>query len=124
MAPVRAETAAFRERMERARADLAPRVEQARADREAPAEELRHDARNGQVPAEDRALVQRVVDGETTWRAVYSGEDDHWAAVQHRERFGEELAAGVERLSLEDPELASLLAEARLASRPEGDDRG
>jgi hypothetical protein len=123
VARVRAETAAFRERMERARAELAPRVERARADREVAMEELRHEFRNGQVPAEDRALVQRVLDGETTWRAVYSGEDDHWTAVQHRERFGAELTAGVERLVEDDPDVASWLAEVRLKTgRGEADD--
>ncbi len=106
---LRAETAAFRDRMEQVKADLAPRVERARADREAAMAELRHDAANGQVPAQDRALVQRVLDGQTTWRAVYSGEDDHWTAVEHRERFGRELSEGVEQLVREDDELADLL---------------
>lgn len=117
---LRAETAAFRDRMEQVKADLAPRAERARAEREAAAAELRHDLANGQVPAQDRALVERVIDGQTTWRAVYSGEDDHWTAVEHRERFGRELSEGVEQLVREDDELADLLHDLqRRTGRPD-----
>jgi hypothetical protein len=117
---LRAETAAFRDRMEQVKADLAPRVEQARADREAAMAELRHDFANGQVPAQDRALVERVLTGQTTWRAVYSGEDEHWTAVEHRERFGRELSDGVERLVREDDDLADLLHDLQRRTGPEG----
>jgi hypothetical protein len=106
---LRAETAAFRDRMVQAKAALEPRAERARADRQAAMADLRHDLNNGQVPAQDRALVERVLTGQTTWRAVYSGEDDHWTAVEHRERFGRELSDGVEQLVHEDDELADLL---------------
>jgi hypothetical protein len=116
VARVRAETAAFRERMEAMKAELAPRAERARAEREEAMAELRQDLRNGQVPAEDRPVVQRVVDGETTWRAVYTGEDDHWSAVQHRARIGQELSVTVEQLTADDDELATWLTEVRRAT--------
>jgi hypothetical protein len=118
---LRAETAAFRDRMERAKADLEPRIERARADREAAMAELRHDLNNGQVPAQDRALVERVVSGQTSWRAVYSGEDDHWTAVEHRERFGRELSDGVEQLVREDDDFADLLHDLQRRATPAED---
>jgi hypothetical protein len=119
---LRADTAAFRDRMVKAKAALEPRVERARADRQAAMADLRHDLDNGQVPAQDRALVERVLTGQTDWRAVYSGEDDHWTAVEHRERFGHELSDGVERLVREDDELADLLRDLqRRAGREDRD---
>ena len=63
------------------------------------------------------ALVERVLTGQTTWRAVYSGEDDHWTAVEHRERFGRELSEGVEQLVREDDELAELLHDLQRRTR-------
>lgn len=117
---LRAETAAFRDRMEQVKADLAPRTERARADREAAMAELRHDFTNGQLPAQDRALVERVLTGQTTWRAVYSGEDEHWTAVEHRERFGRELSDGVAQLVREDDDLADLLRDLQRRTGSEG----
>lgn len=122
VARLRNDNAAFRDRMERAKADLQPRVERARADREQAMAELRDDYNNGQVPAEDRALIRRIMQGETTWRAVFTGEDDHWTAVDYRERFGGELAAGVDELVQGDEELASWLNEVQRRTDPARDD--
>lgn len=118
VARLREETAAFRDRMERTKADLQPQAERARADREQAMADLRHAYDNNQLPAEERALVRRVTDGETAWRAVFTGEDDHWTAVDYRERFGQAFAAGVERLIDENEELASCLDEVQRQTRP------
>lgn len=87
-----------------ARAQLQPQRDQLRQEREQSQREVRDAMRNGQLGPEQRAVVERIERGETTWRAVASGEDDHWSAVGFRESLGERLEALVEDLREHDPE--------------------
>ncbi len=114
----REETAAFREQTERAKTELRPRAEKARADRAEAMVELRRDFADRRVPEEDRALISRVLGGETTWYDVLSGIDEHPTAVDYRARLGAEFSHGVEQLAADDEDLAQALSDAQ------PDDRG
>lgn len=109
----REETAAFREQMERLKTELRPRAERASADRSEAMEELRRDFADKRVPEEDRALIARVLGGETTWHDVLSGIDEHATAVDYRNRFGAEFSRSVEQLAADDEDLAQALGDAQ-----------
>lgn len=85
-----------------ARAQLQPQREQLRQELEQSRREVHDALRNGQLGPEQRALVERIERGETSWRAVASGQDEHWSAVGFRESFGERLEQLVQDLR-EDP---------------------
>lgn len=87
-----------------ARAQLQPERDQLRRQREQVQQELRDAHRLHQLGPEQRALMDRIERGETSWRAVASGQDDHWSAVGFRESFGERLEQLVEEMREEDPE--------------------
>lgn len=113
---LRQEAAVFRDRMEQAKAQLQPRADQARAEREEATRQLRRDLQEGAVEAADRALLARVVGGETTWHDVMSGADAHPAATDYRARFTARFRDALERLVEADEDLSRDVREVRQAS--------
>ena len=103
------------------RAALAEARQQLRTERE----RLERDAlaayRNGQLEPQDRALVKRIDDGDTTWAAVAHGTDDHWTAQATREQVGEQIEETLEEMRAEDPEFLveheTTIAEAEAMAR-------
>lgn len=116
---LRAQAADLKDRMNRLNADLQPEAARIRAERDAALAEAAKEYRDGDVPVEDRPLVKRVVDGDTTWRAVMTGEDEHPTAVAYRARMGEAFTEVVERIKLEDDEFAAELDDARRGTEPQ-----
>lgn len=90
-----------------ARAGRAALQEQ-RAQLRAERQRLERDAlaayRNGTLGHQERALVQRIDRGETTWSAVAAGTDDHWTATALREAVGEQVEEQVEQMREDDPD--------------------
>ena len=95
---------------------------EARAQLRGERERLERDAmaayRNGQLDPEDRALVKRIDDGDTTWTAVAHGTDDHWTARAAREQVGAQVEETLEEMRAEDPEFL-MEHEAAIASAEE-----
>lgn len=103
------------------RAALAEARAQVRAQREALEREARSALRHGTLGHEERALMERIDRGETTWEAVSHGTDDHWTARGLRERVGEQVEDVLQDLR-EDPEFrvehdAALRAADEMAER-------
>lgn len=96
---LRAESATFLAEVERERADLRARREHAEAD-------YADQARDGRAGDARRQLQERVDDGETTWRDVLSGADDHWTAREVRSELVTDARAEVDAIEESDPELA------------------
>lgn len=89
---------------QRARAGLAEQREQLRLERERAQQDLRDSLRNGELGPEQRALVERIERGETSWRDVMTGADGHRSALDFRESFGDRLEQLVEQLRQADPQ--------------------
>lgn len=108
------------------KAELAELREQLAGERREEEQAVRDALRNGQLPPEQRALVERIERGETSWRAVVHGEDDHWSAQDFRTDLGDRLGALVEELRRDDPEFRAehdqALADAAEVARTAGDD--
>ncbi|GAA2155078.1 hypothetical protein GCM10009844_41780 [Nocardioides koreensis] len=83
-------------------------LQEQRAQLRAERQRLERDAlaayRNGTLGHQERALVQRIDRGETTWRAVAAGTDDHWTAAALREAVGEQVEEQVEQMREADPD--------------------
>jgi type IV secretory pathway VirJ component len=97
------------------RAALQQQRDQLRTQRLKLEAEARTAYRADQLGHEERALMQRIERGETTWQAVASGADDHWTASRVREAVGEQVEVELEELRRDDPEFraehdATLLA--------------
>ena len=86
------------------RAALQEQRAQLRAERERLEREALAAYRNGTLGHQERALVERIDRGETTWRAVAAGTDDHWTAAAVRESVGEQVEEQVEQLRAENPD--------------------
>ena len=80
---------------------------QLRAARERATEEYADEAREGEAGRAREELQRRIDEEKTTWRAVMSGEDQHWSAVEVREEVVGDARAEVDRIELEDPEMAA-----------------
>lgn len=79
---------------------------QLRAARERAMAAYAEEAREGEAGRAREVLQRRVDDGETTWRRVMSGEDEHWSAVEVREEITSDARAEVDRIEMTDPETA------------------
>lgn len=77
-----------------------------RADRLRAGEEYAERARAGEAGRAREELQRRIDREETTWRAVMSGADQHWSAVEVRDEIAGDARAEVDRMELEDPELS------------------
>lgn len=60
--------------------------------------------RNGQLGHEERALVDRVERGETSWTAVAHGTDQHWTAEGLRARVADGVEETLDELLVSDPD--------------------
>lgn len=100
----REQTHELTESIKAARAGLAEERARIQAERLRLETEARHAHRNGQLGHGERALVDRIDRGETTWQAVVNGTDDHWTAEGARRELGEGVEAMVEDLRDNDPE--------------------
>jgi hypothetical protein len=108
--------------MRRARAALAPMREQLERERAVAHQDLRNALRNGDLAAEQRALVERLTRGETTWREVLMGGDDHWSATALRDQLATGLGEVVERLREQDDEFRA--AHDRLLREADTEEQG
>lgn len=88
LAEVQAERAVLREARERA------------------SEEYAAEARAGEAGQAREELQRRIDRGETSWRQVMSGEDQHRSAVQVREEIVGEARAEVDRMERDDPAMS------------------
>lgn len=86
------------------RAALQQQRDQLRAQRLKLEAEARTAYRTNQLGPEERALMQRIDRGETTWQAVASGADDHWTASRVRDDLGRQIEVQLEELRRDDPE--------------------
>lgn len=116
VAQLRQETATFRAGMEAAKARLRPRADQARAERVEAKRQLRRDFGEGKVDPADRALVARVLDGQTTWHAVMNGQDVHPTATGYRARLTDQVRGVVDHLNEVDQDLSDDLKQTRRGS--------
>lgn len=103
------------------RAALAEARDRAREQREGLEREALAALRNGTLGHEDRALMERIDRGDTTWQAVSHGTDDHWTARGLRDRVGEQVEDLLGELR-EDPDFrmeheAALRAADEMAER-------
>lgn len=102
---LRTDGAAFLAQVETERAEL-------RAAREEAMAEYAEEAREGGA-GRARAELQRRLDAEeTTWRAVMSGADEHWSAVQVRAEVVGDARAEIDVIERTDPEAARRYREA------------
>lgn len=62
------------------------------------------EAREGVAGRAREVLQRRIDDGETTWRTVMTGDDQHWSAVAVRDEIVSDARAEVDRIELTDPE--------------------
>ena len=79
---------------------------QLREARERATEEYAEGAREGEAGRAREELQRRMDREETTWRAVMSGEDQHWSAVEVRDEIVGDARAEVDRIELEDRAMA------------------
>lgn len=113
-ARLREQTAAITREMHEARDKLRSERERLRRER---LEEERRSAeahRRGELPPERAAVAQRVERGETTWRDVVSGRDEHSSARAFRAVFAREVEVAVQDLRDDDPEFRAEHDEALL----------
>lgn len=96
---LRAQSASLLAEVEIERAQLRAAREQAEA-------EYAEQARGGEAGRAREELQRRIDDEETTWRAVMSGEDRHWSAIEVREEIVGDARTEVDRLEVDDPEMA------------------
>jgi hypothetical protein len=80
--------------------------QQLREARERATQEYAEQARDGEAGAAREELQDRIDQGETTWREVLSGEDQHWSAVEVRDEIVGDARAEVDRVEREDPEMS------------------
>ena len=74
--------------------------------RERATEEYAEQARDGDAGRAREELQKRIDREETTWRAVMSGEDQHWSAVEVRDEIVGDARGEVDQLEREDPRLS------------------
>lgn len=77
-----------------------------RAARERALSAYADEARDGDAGRAREVLQRRIDEGETTWRSVMSGADDHWSAVEVREEIAGDARAEVDLIERTDPEAA------------------
>lgn len=82
--------------------DLAGQLEELRRQRREAEGEYAEQARRGDAGQARKRLQERMDKGETTWRDVLSGRDDHWSAQDVREEVARDARQEVDRLELED----------------------
>lgn len=95
------------------RHDSAGLLEQVRAERDALREtrerctnELAAAARAGEQGPARRELQRRLDLEQTTWRAVMSGQDEHWSAVEVRAEVVGDARRTIDELEKDDPEFS------------------
>lgn len=93
---LRAQSASLLAEVEAERATL-------REARERAQEEYAEQAREGAAGRAREELQRRIDREETSWRAVMSGEDQHWSAVEVRHEIVGDARTEVDRMELEDP---------------------
>lgn len=81
---------------------LQAQLDELRRQRHAAEGEYAEQARRGDAGPARKRLQERMDRGETTWRDVLSGRDDHWSAEDVREEVAREARQEVDRLELED----------------------
>lgn len=84
--------------------DLQGQHEELRRQRREAEGEYAEQARRGEAGQARRRLQERMDRGETTWRDVLSGRDDHWSAEDVREEIARDARQEIDRLELEDEE--------------------
>ncbi|MFC4783644.1 hypothetical protein ACT8ZV_04170 [Nocardioides sp. MAHUQ-72] len=89
---------------QRARAALQAERDRLRQQRDDSERALRDDLRAGRLDPGSRQVAERLERGETSWRAVLSGQDDERSSSQFRESVGERTRAIVAELREHDPE--------------------
>lgn len=84
--------------------DLQAQLEELRRQRREAEGQYAEQARRGDAGQARKRLQDRMDRGETTWRDVLSGRDEHWSAEDVREEVARDARQEVDRLELEDEE--------------------
>lgn len=84
--------------------DLQGQLEELRRQRAEAESEYAQQARDGAAGQARKRLQERMDRGETTWREVMSGQDEHWSAEDVREEIARDARQEVDRLELQDEE--------------------
>lgn len=84
--------------------DLRGQLEELRRRRGEAEGEYAEQARRGDAGPARKRLQERMDRGETTWRDVLSGRDDHWSAQDVRDEVARDARREVDRLEAEDEE--------------------
>ena len=84
--------------------DLQGQLEELRRQRREAEGEYAEQARRGDAGPARKRLQERMDRGETTWRDVLSGRDEHWSAQDVRDEVAREARQEIDRLELEDEE--------------------
>ena len=108
MADLQQVTAELREQSSTFLAEVEQERARLRADRERPAADYADQARDGGAGEARRELQERIDEGETSWRDVLSGADDHWSARDVRAELVGDARAEIDALEESDPELAQM----------------
>lgn len=95
-------TAQLRATSRQLEADLQGQLDELRRQRRDAEGEYAEQARRGEAGKARQRLQERMDRGETTWREVLSGRDDHWSAEDVREEVVRDTRAEIDRLELQD----------------------
>lgn len=84
--------------------ELSGQLEELRRQREEAQEDYARAARDGEAGPARKRLQERMDRGETSWRDVLSGRDDHWSAEDVRAEVARDARQEIDRLESEDDE--------------------
>lgn len=84
--------------------DLRGQLEELRRQRGEAESKYAEQARRGDAGQARKRLQERMDRGETSWRDVLSGRDDHWSAEDVRAEVARDARQEIDRLEFEDDE--------------------